>query len=72
MVEGLEFLHTCEGLPGVVSSHPLNVEFNGLSDELVADYLINQPLVIVGHPEVIEALALSTWEHHIIVGLEWS
>ena len=52
MVEGLEFLHTREGLPGVVSSRPLNIEFDGLSDKSVADYLVDQPFIVVGHPEI--------------------
>ena len=71
MVKCFEFLHTREGLPSVVSSCPLNVEFDGLSNESVANYLIDQPFVIVGHPEIVEALAFSTQEYHIVIGLEW-
>ena len=71
MVKCFEFLHTREGLPSVVSSRPSNIEFDGLSDESVADYLIDQPFIIVGHPEVVEALALSTQEYHIVIGLKW-
>ena len=71
MVKGFEFLHTREGFPSVVSSRPSNIEFDGLSDELVADYLVDQPFIVVGHPEIVEALAFSTREYHIVVGLEW-
>jgi len=69
VVKGLQVLDMQIWLPSVVPGGPSNVKFDGPPIVSMADHLVNQPFVIVGHPEVVEALALTAGEQIVIVGL---
>ena len=62
MVKGLEVLDHLIRFPGVISSGPSNIKFDGFASESMANDLIHQPFLVVWHPKVIKVFALATWE----------
>jgi hypothetical protein len=67
VVKGFQVLDVRVWFPGVVTGGPSNIKFDGLSDESVAGDLVDEPLVIIRHSEIVEAFAFTTREYRVVI-----
>ena len=53
----------------MITGCPSNVKFNGVVCETMPDDLVDEPLVIIRHTEVVEVLTFSARESNLVVRL---
>ena len=53
----------------MITGCPSNVKFDGVVSETMPDDLVDEPLVIIGHTEVVEVLTFPARESNLVVRL---